>query len=108
MIFISAVFISSISQIILKKSACKVYKNKIKEYVNVRVISAYFLFFSATIITVFSYRYIPLSVGASLEALGYLFVALLDKIILKAHINKRKCAGLLMIVSGVLIVVLCN
>ena len=106
LIFIFSVFISSVSQIILKKSAVKTYKNKLREYLNFRVISAYFIFFSATIITIFSYRFIPLSVGAALEALGYLFVALLDRLILKTHINKKKCTGLFIIVSGVIIVVL--
>ena len=43
-IFIFGVFISSISQIILKKSAQKKYENKIKEYLNPRVIFAYMIF----------------------------------------------------------------
>ena len=37
-------FISAISQVILKKAAGKTYENKIREYVNLPVISAYTIF----------------------------------------------------------------
>ncbi len=44
-IFLGSVFLSSISQILLKISANGSYQNRWKEYFNVRVIIAYGIFF---------------------------------------------------------------
>ena len=43
-IFLIAVFMSSVSQILLKKSANKEYDNRLKEYMNFSVIMSYGLF----------------------------------------------------------------
>ncbi len=102
-LFLTAVFITSISQIILKMSANKKHGNIIKEYLNVPVISAYGLFFSATFITVFSYTYLPLSTGVVLGATGYLWVSLFGVLWLKEKINKKKIFGLLLIIVGIFI-----
>ena len=44
LLFIFSVFISSCSQILLKKGANKTYKNIIQEYLNPLVIGAYTIF----------------------------------------------------------------
>lgn len=103
LIYISGTFISAISQIILKKSTEKKYKNKIREYLNPRVITAYFIFFAATLCTVFAYKYVPLSMGPILGATEYIFVAVLSYFLLKEKIGKRKLIGLLLIIGGVII-----
>ena len=43
-IYIFSVFISSVSQILLKTSANKKYESRIREYLNPRVIIAYGIF----------------------------------------------------------------
>ena len=68
LIFLFGVFISSISQIILKKAALKQYDSKIKEYMNPRVIFAYIIFFAATLCSIMAYKVIPLSLGPILES----------------------------------------
>ena len=102
-IFLISVFISSVSQIILKKSANKTYDSKIKEYMNAPVIIAYALFFGASLLTVLAYRGVPLSMGAILEATGYVWVSLLGMLILKEKLERRKVIGLAVIILGVLI-----
>ncbi len=102
-IFIFGVFISSISQIILKKSAQKKYENKIKEYLNPRVIFAYMIFFAATLCSVLAYTKIPLSFGPILESAGYIFVAILSRMFLKEKISKQKMLGLSIIIIGIII-----
>ena len=102
-LFLSAVFISSISQIMLKKSANKSYENKIKEYMNPWVIIAYGLFFSATLATVIAYKYVPLSLGPILESSGYFFVTILGMIFLKEKVGKKKALGLLVILTGIIV-----
>ncbi|MBR4719155.1 MAG: multidrug ABC transporter [Lachnospiraceae bacterium] len=102
-IYIFSVFISSISQIILKSSANKKYDSRIREYLNPRVIIAYGIFFAATLITIFAYRGIPMSVGPILETTGYLWISLLGYFILKEKISPRKLLGLIIVVTGIII-----
>lgn len=103
LIFVAGVFVSSVSQILLKKSAEKKYESRLKEYLNLRVIIAYLIFFSATLCSVFAYRYIPLSLGPILEASGYIFVFILGYLFLKEKFSPRKIIGLITILVGILI-----
>lgn len=103
LIFIFGVFISSISQIILKKSADKTYDSRIKEYLNPKVIFAYTIFFAATLCSVWAYTVIPLSLGPILESAGYIFVAFLSWLFLKEKISKQKLIGLSIIIIGIII-----
>ncbi|MBQ7588719.1 MAG: EamA family transporter [Lachnospiraceae bacterium] len=102
-IYVFSVFISSVSQIILKSSADMKYDNKLKEYLNPRVIIAYGIFFFATLVTVYAYKGIPLSVGPILETTGYLWISLLGYFILKEKISRRKLIGLVIVVTGIII-----
>jgi drug/metabolite transporter (DMT)-like permease len=87
----------------LKTSANKVYESKIKEYLNPTVIIAYGLFFLSTVITVFAYKYVPLSSGPILESFGYIFVAVLGYIFLKEKFSKKKIIGMGLILLGIFI-----
>lgn len=102
-IYLFSVFISSCSQILLKKSANKQYKSLLKEYLNLRIIIAYTLFFSSTILSIIAYRYIPLSTGTILETSGYIFVAILGFRTLNEKFSKKKCIGLIFILTGIII-----
>ncbi len=102
-IFLFGVLISSVSQIILKKSALIDHGSRIKEYLNVRVIVAYGIFFAATLCSVYAYKVIPLSFGPILEACGYVFVAVFSWLFLKEKISGRKMIGLAVIILGVVL-----
>lgn len=102
-LFLFSVFISSVSQIVLKTSANHTHKHWYEEYLNVKVIFAYGLFFASSLLTVFAYKYVPLSMGPILEASGYVFVSVLGYFILKEKIGKRKIIGLAVIILGILI-----
>lgn len=103
LVFLLSVVIASISQIILKTSANKTYESKLKEYLNFRVIFAYFLFFLSSLITVLAYKKVPLSMGPMLEATGYVWVSVLGYIFLHEKIGKRKAAGLVVIIIGIVV-----
>ena len=102
-IYVFSVFISSVSQIILKKSADRKYDSKLKEYLNPLVITAYGIFFLATLVTIYAYKGIPLSLGPILETTGYLWVSLLGYFILKEKISSRKILGLAVVIAGIVI-----
>ena len=100
-IMVVSVFISSISQVLLKISAEKSYRNKLMEYLNLSVITAYGLFFISTFITMYALKVVPLSMAPILEASGYIFVAILSRLVLKERIGRRKLEGLLVILIGI-------
>lgn len=103
LIFLVSVLISSLSQVLLKISAGKEYSSIWKEYLNPRTIGAYGLFFLSTLITVFAYKYVSLSMGAVLEASGYIFVTIFGMLILKEKVGKKKLMGLGLILAGILV-----
>ena len=103
LVFIGSVLISSISQLLLKKSANKVYPSRLKEYWNFPVMLAYFLFLLSTLLTVYAYRYVPLSLGPSRESTGYVFVCWLSSLFLREKITLKKAIGIAVIILGIFI-----
>lgn len=101
--YLVSVFLASVSQIVLKKSADIKYKRKIDEYINKNVIIAYSIFFTCTLFTVFALKKIPLSLAPILESTGYIYIAILSSILLKEIITKKKIIGIAFIIMGVLI-----
>ena len=102
-IFIAGVFVSSVSQIMLKVSSGRSYPSKLKEYLNPLVIIAYILFFGCTLIGMYALKVVPLSMSPVLEASGYIFVAVLSRLFLKEKITKKKALGLGVIICGILV-----
>lgn len=103
LIYILSVFFSSISQIMLKRSALKHYDSKLKEYLNPLVVLAYMIFFISNLLTIFAYKFVPISMGPILESSGYIFIGILSYIFLKERLNRRKLFGLVFIFLGILI-----
>lgn len=103
LLFVFSVFISSVSQTILKTSADKKYDNWLQEYLNLKVIVAYGIFFLSSLITVVAYKYVPLSLGPILESCGYIFVTLLGFFVLHEKIGKKKLMGLFVILVGIVV-----
>lgn len=102
-IMILSALISSVSQVMLKKSAEKKYESKIKEYLNPFVITAYGLFFGCTLISMYALKVVPLSMAPILEATGYIFVSVLSYIFLKEKMTKKQILGMTVIILGIVI-----
>ena len=102
-ILVFGVFISSISQILLKKSANKEHGSYIKEYLNPVVIGSYLIFVVATFMSIYAYKGIPLSMGAVLDSTGYIFVTILGAIFLKEKPTVKKIIALGLIIIGIVI-----
>ena len=103
MIFLVSVLISSFSQVLLKKSALKKYNKRIDEYLNLLVIIAYSIFLVSSFISIYAYKYIPLSMGPILESSGYIYITILGAVIFNEKIGKRKIVGLSLIIVGITI-----
>ncbi len=102
-IFLLSVFIASISQVLLKKSAMKQYDYKFGDYLNPYVICGYGLLFLSMFLTILAYRGVDLKTGPVIEATSYVYVAVLSAVFLKEKVTNKKKMGLLIIVLGVLV-----
>lgn len=108
LLIVLGTFISSVSQVILKKASSKKYDSVIREYLNLPVISAYFIFFLATLLSLLAYKGIPLSMGPVLEATSYFFVTFFGITIFKEKLSARKIIALVLIISGIVIYSVCG
>ena len=102
-LMLMGVFISSVAQVLLKKAAERQYDSIISEYLNIRVVTAYAIFFAATFLSIFAYRVVPLSMGAILEATGYIWVTIFSVTIFHERIGGEKIIALLMIIAGIIV-----
>ena len=100
-LLILAVLVSSISQIILKKSASKTYSSILKEYLNIYVITGYGLMVLSTVLVVLGLKGVPYKNEPIIESLGYLFVMILSNRLLGEKITKKKVLGNVLILVGI-------
>ena len=103
LILLFSVFISAVSQIMLKVSANKTYENTIREYLNPLVIVSYGMFFVSTILTMLALRVVPLSMQPMLESTSYIYVSVMGFFLLKERFSKKKLLGLALILAGIFI-----
>lgn len=102
-VLLFGVFISAVSQVLLKKATLKKYDSPLREYLNPYVIIAYSIFILSTLLSIIAYKGIPLSMGPILEATSYLYVTLFGVKIFKEKLNKRKILGLSFIIVGIIV-----
>ena len=102
-ILLLGVFLSAVSQVMLKKAAVRTYDSKLKEYLNPLVIFAYTLFVGTTLLSVYAYKGISLSMGPVLEATSYLYVTVFGVLIFKEKLSGRKVLALALIIGGILV-----
>jgi small multidrug resistance pump len=100
-LFLVSALVSAFSQILLKKSALKTYPSRIREYFNPLVICGYGLLLLCTLLVVFAFRQVPLSLGPLLEASAYVYIMALSALFFKERITPRKIAGNVLIIAGI-------
>ncbi len=102
-VMLLGILISSIAQVVLKKSALKQHDSLIREYFNKSVIFSYGMIFLASFSSIYAYKVIPLSVGTLLSTMEYVFVTFWGVLIFKEKINIYKALALVLIIIGILI-----
>lgn len=102
MVMLVGVFISSISQVMLKKASMKEYSSWLREYMNPLVIGAYLIFFMATFCSIYAYKVIPLYWGPIIESFGYFFVTVFGVFLFGEKLSWCKELALCIIVVGIL------
>lgn len=102
-VFFLSVFVASVSQILLKKSALKSHDTRLGEYMNPYVITAYGMLAVSMCMTIFAYKGVDLKTGPVIEATSYLYVAVMSAVFLKEKIRAKKKIGLFVIILGIII-----
>lgn len=103
LILLVSVFLSSVSQVMLKKASMRQYASPMQEYCNPLVITAYAIFFATTALTVYAYKGVPLTMGPVLEATGYFYVSIFGVIFFHEKFTQRKFCALVLIVLGIIV-----
>ena len=101
LILLASVLVSAISQVMLKLSANRQHQSALGEYANPLVVGAYALFVLSTLMTIYAYKEVPLSLGPVLEATSYLYVTAFGVIIFKERVSPKKLLALVLIVGGI-------
>ncbi|NLG04493.1 MAG: EamA family transporter [Clostridia bacterium] len=104
LIFLTA-FASAASQILLNLSNRRTYPNKIREYVNVYVISSYAILTLVLIANTYIMKFVDLKIAHALAASTYLFTMILSRIIMKEKITRKKVIGNILIIVGIFVFV---
>ena len=82
-------FFSAFSQLLLKQSANKTYKNPIFEYLNWRVILSYGIFAAVLFLNTYAYTKVDMKYGAVIDTFTYVFVMVLSYFILKEKYENK-------------------
>ncbi len=98
-----AVFVASVSQILLKQSAQTEHKNIIYKFLNWRVLLGYALLFGTTIINVFAYRGVELKVTPMIESTGIIWVTILAVFLLGERPTKRAILSIIVTIVGIIV-----
>lgn len=98
-----SVIIASFSQVMLKLGTGKTYNSKIREYLNIYVITGYGMLFVSMILTIVAYSHLSYLSVPVVEAVGYVLVPVLSYFIFKEKLTKRKILGILFILAGIMI-----
>lgn len=103
LLFLLAVFISSMAQLILKKTALSIYPATWRRYINPGVFAGYSILVGVTLLTAFAYRGVPLKAGPVLQSSGYIFIALLSRFFLGEKLSQTQWKGIFLIILGILV-----
>lgn len=104
LLWLFSVIIAAFSQVLLKVAANREYENKLREYLNPLVITAYGIFFLSWALTTWALRHVAYAKNSPvIEATSYIWGPLFGVLLLKEKISKRRLLGMAIILVGILV-----
>lgn len=98
--------LSAFSQVLLKKSAIKKYNCLLFQYLNLYVVSGYFIFFVVLVINILTMKCLSVSVVSVFSEVVPLVISLFfGFLFFNEKIGKNKIFATIMIVAGVLLII---
>ena len=101
-VMLLSVFVAAVAQVLLKKSAGIEYSSKIREYLNFYVIGGYGIMVFSSLLSVYAYQKVPLSLGTVLQTTSYIYITFFGVVLFKEKLSLSKIGALVLIISGVL------
>ncbi len=102
--FAASATIAAFAQMLLKKSAMEKHDSVLREYLNWKVIVGYGLMFLGMLLALFGYtKGVQVKSGSVMESIGIVEVAVLSALFFKEKLTKKKVAGIVLIIAGILI-----
>lgn len=96
-----SVFIASVSQALLKKSALRKHNSIIREYLNPYVTGGYALMLVSMLLTVYAYSGMAYKNGPVIESVGNILVLFWGRLLFKEKISLKKMLGIACIMTGI-------
>lgn len=103
LIMLCGVTIAAFSQILLKTSANQEHTTFWKQYLNKRVIIGYLMLLVSMLFAVWAYSGMDYKYGPAIESVGMALVAILSCVILKEKMTKRRLAGTILVIIGLIV-----
>lgn len=98
-------FVCAYSQVLLKQAARTVYSSFWGQYLNLKVLLAYCLFFAVLLVNSLLMKILPLMIISPVsESLPLVFTMFLSFILLSEKLTKKKIIGSLVIIIGIIII----
>ena len=98
-----SVVLSSLAQILLKKSSGEQKSHFIFDYLNIKICVAYVMIFTCMLFMIYAFTGMYYRYGVVIESLGYLLIMIFSRIFLGERITHRRVLGNCVIILGVLI-----
>lgn len=104
LVFALSSLIAALSQMLLKKSAMEKHRSLLFEYLNWKVILGYGMMFGSMLLGIFAYsKQVTMQSGSVMDAIGNLWVMILSFLCFQEPITRKKLAGNLLIIAGILV-----
>lgn len=98
-----SVFLASCTQVILKKSAMNEQLSGFSYFVNPATVTAYAIFFGCCVLTFYCLSHLPMITVNVLECSAYVYILFFDRFFFGKPITRRKIAGNLLIIAGIIV-----
>ena len=102
-IMVAAAFMAACSQMLLKLSTRDYHRHNWQVYLNVKVITAYFIFGLTMLMNIYAFTGIEYKLGSILSSTAYLFTMVLSVLVLKEKLTWRCIFGNGLLVTGIVI-----
>ena len=99
-LFILAAFFAALAQIWLKESALAVYESRLAEFLNLRVVRAYFLLTLTVLVNAWALRWLDFKWSVVLGSTAYIFVILMSRRRFGETLGPTKRWGVGLILAG--------
>lgn len=97
----AAVFVSTASQMLLKRGALRESKGFLDDYMNPWVIGGYVLMIISTLCIIFAYRGVDYKNGPVVESLGFVLVMIFGRAFFREKLSQKKILGMCLVIAGI-------